>query len=133
MDLRKFPFDEQNCTIGFESYAFPRTDVTYSWKNYTGLQSYGRRHLPDINLKDVHKLKTEVEEKSHLDLKLFFGEQTSFKKIVPPFYIFRPTSGLLHHVRLLPCHMPGALLMDCLLYGQVIHIVKLKVLSRSSL
>ncbi|CAH1264589.1 GABRB3 [Branchiostoma lanceolatum] len=33
MDLRKYPLDEQNCTMELESYGYTTNEVTYDWKN----------------------------------------------------------------------------------------------------
>ncbi|KAI8504183.1 hypothetical protein Bbelb_182510, partial [Branchiostoma belcheri] len=33
MDLRKYPLDEQNCTMELESYGYTTSEVTYDWKN----------------------------------------------------------------------------------------------------
>ena len=78
MSLQNYPFDVQNCTIGFESYAFQKRDIKYFWKPKTRFKYYGRK-LPDINIAGVRFTtpSKKISRKSRLNLELHFGKRRS--------------------------------------------------------
>ena len=55
MDLQFFPFDNQQCVVSLQSYSFPRSKVSYSWRNYSALRFHEeaeqqRLHLPEVSI-----------------------------------------------------------------------------------
>ena len=100
MDLRFFPFDNQKCTLSFQSYSFPWSQLKYSWTENNPLifldraedrrlllPEVGKSNAADKSIKirnlfqvtlisyDLTQRNVTVEgvSKSQLDLTLYFG------------------------------------------------------------
>uniref|UniRef100_A0A096LSZ5 Gamma-aminobutyric acid type A receptor subunit beta4 n=1 Tax=Poecilia formosa TaxID=48698 RepID=A0A096LSZ5_POEFO len=61
MDLRRYPLDEQNCTLEIESYGYTTDDIVFFWegddKAVTGVKEL---ELPQFSIVDVRLVSREV-------------------------------------------------------------------------
>uniref|UniRef100_A0A8C6WHD0 Gamma-aminobutyric acid type A receptor beta2 subunit n=1 Tax=Neogobius melanostomus TaxID=47308 RepID=A0A8C6WHD0_9GOBI len=56
MDLRRYPLDEQNCTLEIESYGYTTDDIEFYWRGgHNAVTGVDRIELPQFSIVD-HKL-----------------------------------------------------------------------------
>ncbi|KAM6970329.1 gamma-aminobutyric acid receptor subunit beta-2 [Aplochiton taeniatus] len=55
MDLRRYPLDEQNCTLEIESYGYTTDDIEFYWRGEKAVTGVERIELPQFSIVD-HKL-----------------------------------------------------------------------------
>uniref|UniRef100_UPI00358F29FA gamma-aminobutyric acid receptor subunit beta-3-like isoform X1 n=1 Tax=Myxine glutinosa TaxID=7769 RepID=UPI00358F29FA len=58
MDLRRYPLDEQNCTLEIESYGYTTDDIDFYWRNGSGaVTGVDKVELPQFSITE-HRLVT---------------------------------------------------------------------------
>nr|XP_040028634.1 gamma-aminobutyric acid receptor subunit beta-2a isoform X3 [Gasterosteus aculeatus aculeatus] len=61
MDLRRYPLDEQNCTLEIESYGYTTDDIEFYWRGGEGAVSgVDRIELPQFSIVDYKLISTNV-------------------------------------------------------------------------
>ncbi|KAK1175572.1 gamma-aminobutyric acid receptor subunit beta-1-like [Acipenser oxyrinchus oxyrinchus] len=62
MDLRRYPLDEQNCTLEIESYGYTTDDIEFYWKGgETAVTGVTNIELPQFSIMDYKMLSTKVK------------------------------------------------------------------------
>ncbi|MBN3283508.1 GBRB1 protein, partial [Polyodon spathula] len=62
MDLRRYPLDEQNCTLEIESYGYTTDDIEFYWKGgETAVTGVANIELPQFSIMDYKMLSTKVK------------------------------------------------------------------------
>ncbi|TRY54638.1 hypothetical protein DNTS_001618 [Danionella cerebrum] len=61
MDLRRYPLDEQNCTLEIESYGYTTDDIEFYWKGgETAVTGVSRIELPQFSIVDYKLVSRNV-------------------------------------------------------------------------
>ncbi|XP_026861373.1 gamma-aminobutyric acid receptor subunit beta-3 isoform X1 [Electrophorus electricus] len=61
MDLRRYPLDEQNCTLEIESYGYTTDDIEFYWKGGdTAVTGVARIELPQFSIVDYNLVSRNV-------------------------------------------------------------------------
>ncbi|XP_061635254.1 gamma-aminobutyric acid receptor subunit beta-3 isoform X2 [Phyllopteryx taeniolatus] len=61
MDLRRYPLDEQNCTLEIESYGYTTDDIEFYWKGgHTAVTGVTRIELPQFSIVDYKLVSRNV-------------------------------------------------------------------------
>ncbi|XP_054459342.1 gamma-aminobutyric acid receptor subunit beta-3 isoform X2 [Anoplopoma fimbria] len=61
MDLRRYPLDEQNCTLEIESYGYTTDDIEFYWKGGdTAVTGVTRIELPQFSIVDYNLVSRNV-------------------------------------------------------------------------
>ncbi|MEQ2228430.1 Gamma-aminobutyric acid receptor subunit beta-3 [Ilyodon furcidens] len=61
MDLRRYPLDEQNCTLEIESYGYTTDDIEFYWRGGDGAVSgVDRIELPQFSIVDYKLISKNV-------------------------------------------------------------------------
>ncbi|XP_070984495.1 gamma-aminobutyric acid receptor subunit beta-1-like isoform X2 [Oncorhynchus clarkii lewisi] len=60
MDLRRYPLDEQNCTLEIESYGYTTDDIEFYWKGDNSVTGVENIELPQFSIIDYHIQSTKA-------------------------------------------------------------------------
>nr|XP_020140880.1 gamma-aminobutyric acid receptor subunit beta-1-like [Microcebus murinus] len=62
MDLRRYPLDEQNCTLEIESYGYTTDDIEFYWNGGEGaVTGVNKIELPQFSIVDYKMVSKKVE------------------------------------------------------------------------
>ncbi|KAJ0004322.1 hypothetical protein NQD34_010536 [Periophthalmus magnuspinnatus] len=76
MDLRRYPLDEQNCTLEIESYGYTTDDIVFFWQGgNSAVTGVDKLELPQFSIVDIRLVSREVRfiTGSYPRLSLSFG------------------------------------------------------------
>ncbi|XP_066535687.1 gamma-aminobutyric acid receptor subunit beta-1 isoform X2 [Hoplias malabaricus] len=60
MDLRRYPLDEQNCTLEIESYGYTTDDIEFYWQEGSSVTGVDNIELPQFSIIDYKTLSKKV-------------------------------------------------------------------------
>uniref|UniRef100_A0A673BA16 Gamma-aminobutyric acid type A receptor beta4 subunit n=1 Tax=Sphaeramia orbicularis TaxID=375764 RepID=A0A673BA16_9TELE len=61
MDLRRYPLDEQNCTLEIESYGYTTDDIVFFWQGGdSAVTGVDKLELPQFSIVDIRLVSKEV-------------------------------------------------------------------------
>ncbi|XP_002664179.2 gamma-aminobutyric acid receptor subunit beta-1 [Danio rerio] len=60
MDLRRYPLDEQNCTLEIESYGYTTDDIEFYWQGGSSVTGVDNIELPQFSIIDYKTLSKKV-------------------------------------------------------------------------
>uniref|UniRef100_UPI00358F5A93 gamma-aminobutyric acid receptor subunit beta-3-like isoform X1 n=2 Tax=Myxine glutinosa TaxID=7769 RepID=UPI00358F5A93 len=60
MDLRRYPLDEQNCTLEIESYGYTTDDIRFYWQKEKALEGVNEVELPQFTIVDCNLVSRDV-------------------------------------------------------------------------
>uniref|UniRef100_A0A8C4WWM1 Gamma-aminobutyric acid type A receptor beta4 subunit n=1 Tax=Eptatretus burgeri TaxID=7764 RepID=A0A8C4WWM1_EPTBU len=60
MDLRRYPLDEQNCTLEIESYGYTTDDIRFYWQKEKALEGVKDVELPQFTIVDCNLVSRDV-------------------------------------------------------------------------
>ncbi|XP_023677993.1 gamma-aminobutyric acid receptor subunit beta-1-like [Paramormyrops kingsleyae] len=60
MDLRRYPLDEQNCTLEIESYGYTTDDIEFYWKGGSAVTGVDNIELPQFSIINYETLSKKV-------------------------------------------------------------------------
>ncbi|KPP66645.1 hypothetical protein Z043_114832, partial [Scleropages formosus] len=60
MDLRRYPLDEQNCTLEIESYGYTTDDIEFYWKGGSAVTGVDNIELPQFSIINYKTLSKKV-------------------------------------------------------------------------
>ncbi|KAL7853543.1 hypothetical protein AOLI_G00203870 [Acnodon oligacanthus] len=61
MDLRRYPLDEQNCTLEIESYGYTTDDIVFFWQGgKNAVTGVDKLELPQFSIVELHLVSREV-------------------------------------------------------------------------
>ncbi|KAG7265817.1 hypothetical protein CRUP_004271, partial [Coryphaenoides rupestris] len=61
MDLRRYPLDEQNCTLEIESYGYTTDDIVFFWQGGdSAVTGVDKLELPQFSIVDIRLVSREV-------------------------------------------------------------------------
>uniref|UniRef100_A0A7N9AX90 Gamma-aminobutyric acid type A receptor subunit beta4 n=1 Tax=Mastacembelus armatus TaxID=205130 RepID=A0A7N9AX90_9TELE len=61
MDLRRYPLDEQNCTLEIESYGYTTDDIVFFWQGGdNAVTGVDKLELPQFSIMDIRLVSKEV-------------------------------------------------------------------------
>ncbi|KAL4641870.1 gamma-aminobutyric acid receptor subunit beta-1-like isoform X2 [Arapaima gigas] len=60
MDLRRYPLDEQNCTLEIESYGYTTDDIEFYWQGGNSVTGVDNIELPQFSIIDYKTLSKKV-------------------------------------------------------------------------
>ncbi|XP_060728181.1 gamma-aminobutyric acid receptor subunit beta-1 isoform X3 [Tachysurus vachellii] len=60
MDLRRYPLDEQNCTLEIESYGYTTDDIEFYWQEESSVTGVDNIELPQFSIIDYKTLSKKV-------------------------------------------------------------------------
>ncbi|XP_028837554.1 gamma-aminobutyric acid receptor subunit beta-1 [Denticeps clupeoides] len=60
MDLRRYPLDEQNCTLEIESYGYTTDDIEFYWQGGSSVTGVSNIELPQFSIIDYQTLSTKA-------------------------------------------------------------------------
>ncbi|XP_031444403.1 gamma-aminobutyric acid receptor subunit beta-1 isoform X1 [Phasianus colchicus] len=61
MDLRRYPLDEQNCTLEIESYGYTTDDIEFYWNGESAVTGVSNIELPQFSIVDYKMISKRVE------------------------------------------------------------------------
>uniref|UniRef100_G1NHK8 Gamma-aminobutyric acid type A receptor beta4 subunit n=1 Tax=Meleagris gallopavo TaxID=9103 RepID=G1NHK8_MELGA len=61
MDLRRYPLDEQNCTLEIESYGYTTDDIEFYWNGESAVTGVSNIELPQFSIIDYKMVSKRVE------------------------------------------------------------------------
>ncbi|KAJ8382600.1 hypothetical protein SKAU_G00033780 [Synaphobranchus kaupii] len=60
MDLRRYPLDEQNCTLEIESYGYTTDDIEFYWQGGSAVTGVDNIELPQFSIINYRTLSTKA-------------------------------------------------------------------------